>query len=315
MYLYLHDEVDYFLSEISNLILNLKTQSTKYSQTPCPGFTHYQPATVTSFGKILDAFKSMFERDLLKLKHLKETYNFSPLGAVTGYSTTLDIDPNITAAELGYKNIFKNSIDVITNRGEFEMTFANCLSGFLIHASMMAQTFIIFSTQQFGYIVLPDEFTTGSSVMPQKKNPDALEIIKSKSAGAIGVTTAIQSILSASFIGYNRDTQEIKYKIMSLLEDCKYIPYILSKIVRNLKVNKQKMLEETQKYFINSTEVMESLMKKSKLPMRKSKEIIEMAINESIKENSLDKITKSALEKSLKKARIYRIMELEVFLK
>jgi argininosuccinate lyase len=102
---------------------------------------------------------------------------------------------------------------------------------------------------------------------------------------------------------------------MSLLEDCKYIPYILSKIVRNLKVNKQKMLEETQKYFINSTEVMESLMKKSKLPMRKSKEIIEMAINESIKENSLDKITKSALEKSLKKARIYRIMELEVFLK
>lgn len=300
MYLYLHDEIDKYIGSIGYLITSLDKSAEKYIYTLCPGFTHHQHATITSFGMILDSFKCAFERDIEGLKALKKKYDHSPLGACVAYGTLINIDPEYSAKELGFKGVFKNSIDVISNRGEFETAFAFVLAQFLNHASNLAQTLILFSTTEFGFVKLDDKYSTGSSAMPQKKNPDPLELIKAVAGTASGVVTSLLGITKNNMIGYNRDNQETKYHIYHLILKTSPIPYILKGIIDSLKVNEDVMKEQANKGFINSMGLMELIIMKFKLPMRSVKVLVEKSIKDSILNGEQNKVKYSSFTKIVK---------------
>lgn len=315
MFLYLHDEIEKFILSIEDLITTLSDASNKYAHTVCPGFTHHQHATVTSFGLILQSFLTAFERDLISFKDIKSKYNYSPLGACVGYGSLMDIDAEFSAKELGFNAPFKNSIDVISNRGEFEAAFAFCKTQFLNHASNLAQTFILFSTTEFGFIKLADKYSTGSSAMPQKKNPDPLEVIKGLACVANGNLNSLLQINKGNFIGYNRDGQESKYLIYHLIHKSKTIPLILKGIIKTLKVFPNQMESQANKGFINSMGLMEILVTKYKLPMRQSKVLIEKSIKLSIALKESNKVLYKAFTKALKDSNIQIKVNKNEFLK
>ena len=311
MYLYLHDNINKYIESIGLLVDTLAVSSKKYKNTICPGFTHHQHATVTSFGLILDSFKVAFERDITSFKDLKSKFNYSPLGACVGYGSLMNINPEYSAKELGFVDgsIFKNPIDVISNRGEFEAGLAFQITQFINHASNLAETLILFSTTEFGFVKLADQYSTGSSAMPQKKNPDPLELIKGIAAVSSGILNSLLQITNGNLIGYNRDSQETKYLIYHLIIKSQPIPLILKGIIETLNVFPQTMKAQANKGFINSMGLMELIMTKYKIPMREAKVLIEKSIKHSIEAGENDKVQYNAFKKALKE------MDLEIDLK
>ncbi|MEI7579487.1 MAG: argininosuccinate lyase [bacterium] len=290
LFLFVHDQLNFFQKTISTLNQAVLEQAKKYQNTVCPGYTHHQHAVVTSFGYILHAFYVSFKRDLLGLKQLQEKFDYSPLGASVGYGTLIPIDPEKSAEQLGFSKPFANAIDVITNRGELEAEFAFQLVKFLNHCSTLAESLILFSMPEFGFIKLADQYSTGSSAMPQKKNPDPLELIKGKSKSALGYLFTLLNLTNSALIGYNRDTQESKYAIYHLVNNVKLIPEILQGVVSTLTVNKVAMKVQANSAFINSMGLMELIMLQSKLPMRQVKQIIEKAIKASVAKGEQNKV-------------------------
>lgn len=270
MYLYLQDMADMYIADIKSLINELSTQSVLHKNTVCPGFTHHQQATVATFGFILDSYSTSLGRDLKTFEYTKNLFDFSPLGGAAGYGTTLVVDSQKSASELGFNTAYENSIDVITNRGEFETYMAFAISEMMTHISSLAQTLIIFSTREFGYITLPDEFTTGSSIMPQKKNPDILEVVKAKTSYVHGLLSALMSNSKASFIGYNRDAQQSKYIIMDIIFETADVARIVAELIKNIIVNKERMEKAARSNFVTSTGLMELVVVNRNIPMRQA---------------------------------------------
>lgn len=299
MYLYLQDMADTYVTDIKTLVDALSTQSEVHKNTVCPGFTHHQQATVATFGYILDSFASSLKRDLSTFENVKKLFNFSPLGGAAGYGTTIVGDSQKAADALGFEKTYENSIDVITNRGEFETYMAFAISMMMTHISQLAQTLILFSTREFGYITLPDEFTTGSSIMPQKKNPDILEVAKSKTSYVHGLLSALMSNSKAAFIGYNRDAQQTKYIIMDIIFETKDVAIVLADLTRNLVVNKDRMGVAARSNFITSTGLMELIVANKAIPMRQAKRLIEMAIKYSIESGNNDFVTKKSMDRAI----------------
>lgn len=290
MYLYLHDQIQYTIKSIQLLNKSLYKSAKKYQDTICPGYTHHQHAVVTSLGLILHSFNISFKRDIKGLQDLAQKYNYSPLGSGVGYGTLINIDPTFSAKELGFERKFKNPIDVISNRGEFEAALAFQICQFLNHASSLAQTFILFSTTEFGFLKLADHYSTGSSAMPQKKNPDALELIKSTASVANSNVSALMQITKGNLIGYNRDTQETKHIVYHLLSKVELIPKILSGIIETITVFPKVLENQANKGFINSLGLMEMIINETGLPMRKAKILIELSIKKSVENGFSDKV-------------------------
>jgi argininosuccinate lyase len=290
MYLYLLANIDKYISDIKSLINTLNKKAKLYKDYVMPGFTHHQYATITTFGEVLLAYSTAFNRDLISLANIKAKFNFCPLGSVTSYGTTFAIDPSIVAKKLNFASKFQNSIDTISNRGEFEAEFTFVICNFLNHASSLSQTLILFSMPQFGFVNLADQHTTGSSIMPQKKNPDPLELIKAKAAFAHGTLVGLLSITKSSFIGYNRDVQQTKSMIMDLIEESEDIPTILTEIMSEIQVNKEKLFIEANKNFVTTTGLMELIVQNKNISMRQAKKLIESAVKISLQSNKNDKI-------------------------
>jgi len=195
------------------------------------GYTHHQHATISTFGHHLAAYAEAIRRVVQRLHFWYETFNYSPLGCVTGFSTTFPIDRHRTAALLGCYGPEPNSIDPIASRWEPEADLAQLLAILLTHLSSMAQTFILLSTQEFGVLKLHPRFCSGSSIMPQKVNPDTLEVIKAK---ATEVSSRLQALLTlgrASLTGYNREQQWTKYLIMETCLESLPAVSIMTRIV------------------------------------------------------------------------------------
>ncbi len=283
----LSEEFQTQLTEFSNV---LTVSSKKYSKTICPGYTHHQPATVTSFGAILDAFNKMIARDLTKMKNNDEVYDFSPLGAGNGYRSLIPSGNEISAKELGFVKTYENSIDVITNRGEREATLASDIEMTVNHLATISQTLILFSTREFGYLSLADGYTTGSSIMPQKKNPDVLEIVKGKAIIIGGLAQSLRALGRANFIGYNRESQYSKKLIVEIAREIQDIPAMLSGVIKTLKVHEDTMKAACSRGFVTSTGLMELLVIEKNVPMRDAKQLIETAIREARKKGNEDTI-------------------------
>lgn len=281
MKLYVRDMVLLFVDNSIGLTQTLLQLADQQKGVPMAGFTHHQHAMVTTFGHTLAGFATMILRDIERFQEWYILHNQNPLGNVVSYGTSFPIDRKMTAALLAFDGPDYNSMDAITNRWEFEADSAFAVTIFMNHLSLIAQTLILMATPEFGMITLADSFSTGSSIMPQKKNPDPLEVMKGKAGFVQGQLVSLLSMGKSNFIGYNRDSQWTKYIIMDLLQECLPAGIVLGGVLESLTINVGVMQNWCHKGFIGATTLMEQLVITFHLPMRHAKIIVEKAVQAS----------------------------------
>ena len=278
MKLYMRDAVLLFVQNSIGLAHTLLTLADQHKSAPFPGFTHHQHAMVTTFGHVLAGFASMVVRDVERFESWYTLHNTNPLGNAVSYGTTFPVDKKMTASLLGLYGPDHNSLDAVTCRWEPEADLAFAIATLMNHLSLIAETLILLSTPEFGMVKLAYTFSTGSSMMPQKKNPDPLEVIKGKAGFAHGQLMSLLYIGKANFIGYNRDSQWTKYIIMDLVNECLPAPVVLSGVLQTMTVNTKAMEHWCHQDFIGSTTVMEQMVQTQAIPMREAKVVVEKMV-------------------------------------
>jgi argininosuccinate lyase len=277
------------------------------------GYTHHQHATISTFGHHLAAYAEAIRRVVLRLNAWYETFNYSPLGCVTGFSTTFPINRHLTAELLGCYGPEPNALDPITSRWEPEADLAQLLAVLLTHLSSMAQTFILLSTQEFGVLKLHPRFCSGSSIMPQKVNPDALEVLKGKATEVTSRLSGLLSLGRASLTGYNRDQQWSKYLIMEACLEGLPAVSIMTRMVahscrplcknpwlqRDVGVDTARLRAMAATGFAGVTELMEQLVSQTGVEFRRLKPAMEHAVALSLQQGESDCVTHAALEQAL----------------
>lgn len=296
MRLYLRDIALNFMKELLSTIQVLIAQGKRNKLLPFPGYTHHQPAQVTSLGQVWLAFAEALARDLARFQDWYERFNENPLGSMTGYSTSFPIDRGLTSKLLGFKAPTPNALDPLQNRWEMEAEMAFAINSMMNHFSSLAQTIIVFSTREFGLFRLDEAYCSGSSMMPQKRNPDPLEIVKAKSALAEGKLLSLLGIGRAQFLGYNRDTQWTKYLIMDLIDECLSVPQIMREILTSLQADEERIVSLTQRGFITAPDLLEAIVRKEEIPFRLAKTLLEKAIRYS-EEEGAEKVTYKSLKR------------------
>ncbi|NWF54358.1 MAG: argininosuccinate lyase [Syntrophaceae bacterium] len=297
MRLYLRECNLEFVSGLSSLIQTLIRLGQKHRETLTPGYTHHQPAQVTTLGHIWVSYASAFSRDVRRFQDWYSRFNENPLGSMTGYGTTFPIDRDLTSRLLGFDRPSESSLDPIQNRWEAEADLGFAVCTMMNHLSSLAQTLILFSTAEFDFLKLDDAHSTGSSMMPQKRNPDPLEVLKAKASVAQGLLVSLLSIGKALFLGYNRDTQWTKYLIMDLVDETRSAAPLLVEILSSVKVHSKQMAERSQKGFIAAPEVVEQIVRAGRISFRQAKGAVERAIRYAEKEG-LDRLTLPLLQKA-----------------
>ena len=277
------------------------------------GYTHHQHATISTFGHHLAAYAEAIRRVVQRLHFWYDTFNYSPLGCVTGFSTTFPIDRHYTAELLGCYGPEPNSIDPVTSRWEPEAELAQILAVLLAHVSSMAQTFILLSTQEFGVLKLHPRFCSGSSIMPQKVNPDTLEVMKAKAAE---VTSRLHTLLTlgrANLTGYNREQQWTKYLIMETCLESFPAVSIMTRIVahscrplqpnvwlqRDVGIDTARLHAMAGTGFAGATELLEQLVMQTGIEFRRLKRVTEHAVALSLQQGEGNWITHTALSQAL----------------
>jgi len=270
--LYYKDELNDSKKLVNDLIGTLKKFLRKYGKIKLPGYTHTRkamPSSITMWG---NSFIDSMKDNLKLIDFTFELVDQSPLGTGAGYGVPLKIDRNYTAKLLGFKKLQKNPIYTQHSRGKFESTILHTLSQIMFDLNKIATDLITFTMPEFSYFELPKEFSTGSSIMPQKKNPDLLELLRAKYHVVVSYEFLIKSIISNLLSGYNRDLQLTKMPAMKGLEITKESLSIMNLIFQNLKVNKENCNKALTKD-IYATEETYRLVKKG-IPFRKAYRIV-----------------------------------------
>jgi argininosuccinate lyase len=318
MRLWMRDRVLNLAQLCLDLMDNLSAVSRLHLDTVMAGYTHHQHATISTFAHHLAAYAEAVRRVVQRLHAWYDTFNYSPLGCVTGLSTTFPIDRQLTADLLGCAGPEPNSLDPIASRWEPEADLAQLLTVLLNHLSGMAQTFILLSTQEFGVIKLHPRFCSGSSIMPQKVNPDALEVIKGKATEISSRLHGLLALGRASLTGYNRDQQWSKYLIMEACLEGLPAVSIMSRIVghscrplhknpclqRDVGVDTVRLRRMAGTGFAGVTELMEQLVLQSGVEFRRLKRAVEGAVALSLQAGETDQITHAALQQALQEEQL-----------
>jgi len=260
------------INEIFESLLSLQQSLAQLAKSDCifPTYTHWQVAQPASLTFWAHAHWQEIERDLERLSELYARVNVNPLGSGAVAGTTWPIDRAYTSKLLGFSAPSANPMDTVSSRGEFEAELLGTLTIASVHASRMAEDIILLANKRL--CVLPDEYSTGSSMMPQKKNPDPLELIRGRTCRMLGLYVHTVSLGKGLPSGFNRDTQEAKYALVSGVETALGVFTILSKIVPLLKFNSEKIALELEEGYACATELADLLSKKG-VPFRKSHEI------------------------------------------
>ena len=303
MRLYLRDQVLEFVEGLIFLMEALLQRAEEHRSTVMPGYTHHQHAVVTTLGHLLLSFGEALQRDVQRFANWFALFNKNPLGAAAGYGTTFNLDRQLTSRLLGFDEPTENVTDPITQRWEPEAELAYDVAVMMDHLSTIAQTLILLSTREFNMIQLNDRHCSGSSIMPQKRNPCSLEVIKAKTSFAHGMVVNLLSIGKALFMGYNRETQWTKYWIMDLVDESKPVLSVMTEVIQLLQVNKAQMLKQAQEGFVGATSLMEWMVRKGSLPMRKAKMVVEKAVKYSEKEGK-GKVSYQSLKKALTEMKV-----------
>ncbi len=259
MRLYSRRQASLILKKLEDLINTLKNLSYKHRQNMMPGYTHLQQAQPISLGQYLDAYTSMFKRDLNRLKNCCQTMNYSPLGAGAFAGSKLPLDRLFVAQELGFDGIIESTIDAVSDR-DYLIELSSIISICMMHLSRLSEDFIIWSSTEFNFIKLDDSFSTGSSLMPNKKNPDVLELIRGKTGRVFGNLMSILTIMKGLPLAYNKDMQEDKEgffdSVNTILSSLSVITPFLNSVVFNTDI----MRESMQSDLLRATEVLEQLV-------------------------------------------------------
>jgi argininosuccinate lyase len=298
MRLYLRDQVLGFIEGLIFLMESLLQRAEEHRLTIMPGYTHHQHAVPTTFGHLLLSFVEAHTRDVQRFAHWYDLFNKNPLGAAAGYGTTFNLDRQLTSRLLGFDGPTENVTDPLTQRWEPEAELAYDVSVMMDHLSTIAQTLILLSTREFNMVRLHDRHCTGSSIMPQKRNPCSLEVMKAKTSFAHGIVVSLLSVGKALFTGFNRDTQWTKYWIMDLVDESKPALSVMTEVIRLLQVERTQMLKQAQEGFVGATSLMEWMVRQSSIPLRKAKMAVEKAVKYSDKEGK-EKVSYRSLKRAL----------------
>ena len=294
--LFLRDALLRQAKNLEKLIQKLLRQAAEHIETVMPGLTHYQPGMLTSWGHWLCSHAQALLRDLERVKFLLVPINRNPLGAAASFGTSWCPNRKRTTELMAFSEPELNTLDCISTRGELESQVAQGYSAMMNHLSLLAQDLIFLSHPYVGMLGLPDAFLTGSSIMPQKKNPDFAEVIKGKTALAHGLLQSLLGVPKGMVSGYNRDSQVCKYLVMDVIRECEPVPYILSGVMSELKVRKEIMLNRCNEGFMNAVDLADSLSRNHGIPFRKCYHLLAKAVRLSAPSES---ITKHALQSAL----------------
>ncbi|NLC72584.1 MAG: argininosuccinate lyase [Ruminococcaceae bacterium] len=264
--LYLKDETDEIINLLSDLIEAIAKKAVSSKDIIMPGYTHMQRAQPITFAQHLLAYGMMFARDLGRLKDAVARMNISPLGACALAGTAHPINPAATASALGFSSPFLNSIDAVSDR-DFCVELTSALSLIMTHLSRFSEEIIIWATSEFSFISLSDAYTTGSSIMPQKKNPDIAELIRGKTGRVYGSLIALLTMLKALPLAYNKDMQEDKDSVFDAFDTVKKCLTVFIPMLNEIRPNADKMLNATKEGFLNATDVADYLCNKG-MPFR-----------------------------------------------
>ena len=264
--LYCIEETDSIIQLLNNLMNVLCNKAEQNTEVIMPGYTHMQHAQPVSFAQHLMAYAMMCERDKGRLEDAKKRMDRSPIGACALAGTTFDIDREYEASLLGFSGIALNSMDAVSDRDHF-LELMSDLSIIMMHISRLSEEIITWATTEFGFIRLPDEYTTGSSIMPQKKHPDVAELCRGKTGRVYGNLMSLLTTLKGIPLAYNKDMQEDKEPLFESVETVKLCIEAFIEMVDVLIVDEQKMYESAKQGYINATDVADYLVTKG-LPFR-----------------------------------------------
>jgi argininosuccinate lyase len=275
--LYLRDNVDSLIVEIKRLQLALLDLAEKESTTIMPGFTHLQAAQPVTFGHHLMAYFEMLVRDIERLVDCRVRINSLPLGAAALAGTTYPINRERTAELLGFDKVCSNSLDSVSDR-DFAIEFISVASIVMMHLSRFSEELILWSSAQFNFIELPDSFCTGSSIMPQKKNPDVPELVRGKTGRVYGNLTSLLTIMKAQPLAYNKDNQEDKEPLFDTVDTLKSCVRVFADMVPTIEAKRDNMYDSTKKGFTTATDLADYLVNKG-LPFRDAHEVVGKAVS------------------------------------
>ena len=279
--MYLRDETNDIIELLKNLIDVVVAKADEYKDAIMPGYTHLQRAQPITFAHHLLAYGMMFSRDISRLCDALARMNYSPLGSCALSGTTYNTNRYMVAEKLGFDGITLNSIDGVSDR-DFCIELMSAYSTVMMHLSRFSEEIILWASWEFKYIELDDSYTTGSSIMPQKKNPDMAELVRGKTGRVYGNLVGTLTMLKGLPLAYNKDMQEDKEAIFDSIETLKMCLDVFTPMIATMKAIPENMLAAAQKGFINATDLADYLVKKG-LPFRSAYKIVGTIVGDCIK--------------------------------
>ncbi|CBV44140.1 argininosuccinate lyase [Halomonas elongata] len=280
--LFLRDEIDTVAAELARLREGLIELADREAETIMPGFTHLQTAQPVTFGHHLLAWQEMLARDHERLLDCRKRVNVLPLGAAALAGTTYPIDRHVTAELLGFERPAENSLDAVSDR-DFAIEFTSFASVLLMHLSRMSEELVLWTSAQFDFIDLPDRFCTGSSIMPQKKNPDVPELVRGKSGRVYGHLMSLLTLMKSQPLAYNKDNQEDKeplFDTVTTVQDCLKA---FADMVPAIEAKADNMFEAARKGFSTATDLADYLVRKG-VAFRDAHEIVGQSVAHGLRE-------------------------------
>ncbi|WP_409273890.1 argininosuccinate lyase [Neobacillus sp. SCS-31] len=272
MHLYLRTKTNELIGLVENVQEAIVEKANEHIDTLIPGYTHLQRAQPVSFAHHLMAYFWMFERDKERLKDSLKRVNWMPLGSGALAGTTFPINREMTAGLLGFETIYPNSMDAVSDR-DFILEFLSIGSIIITHISRLSEELIIWSSQEFRFVELDDSFCTGSSIMPQKKNPDVPELLRGKTGRVYGNLIGLLTVLKGLPLAYNKDLQEDKEGMFDTVETLEGSLKLLAPMIETMKVNGEVMRQALNEDFSNATDIADYLAAKG-MPFREAHEVI-----------------------------------------
>ena len=283
--MYLRSEIDEITALTKALIASVTDKAETYKAAIMPGYTHLQRAQPITFGHHLMAYAMMLLRDMERLADCRKRMNQSPIGCCALAGTTYATDRQFEAKQLGFDGICRNSLDGVSDR-DFCAELMSALSILMMHLSRFSEEVILWSSWEFKFVELSDAYTTGSSIMPQKKNPDMAELVRGKTGRVYGDLMALLTTLKGLPLAYNKDMQEDKESVFDAVDTVKMCLQVFTGMIATMTANTDTMKLAAQKGFINATDLADYLVKKG-LPFRSAYKISGSLVARCIKENTV----------------------------
>ena len=293
--MYLRDEVDEISKMLKNTMATVLDIAEKNVDTIMPGYTHLQKAQPVTAAHHFMAYFQMFSRDLERLCDCRKRINIMPLGSGALAGTTYPLDREFVAEKLGFAGVTRNSMDGVSDR-DFAIELASVLSMLMMHLSRFCEELVLWSSHEFSFVEMDDSYSTGSSIMPQKKNPDVAELIRGKSGRVYGSLTTLLTMMKGLPLAYNKDMQEDKEAIFDAVDTVKLCLPVFTNMIATMTIKEEKMAHGATGGFTNATDLADYLVKKG-VPFRSSHAIVGRMVARAVEKNcALDEFTLSEMK-------------------